>query len=411
MSKFVIVAPFWRQPAHVGNYRVDRFIRWLSERGDEVVVIRGGERDHEDATPWGIEVTVRDPLGFYPERRPSSDAPARRPNRLRRAAAVWIFNPDPSIIWAHLAVKNATVLRHSEGARWVVSSSPPESPHVAAAQLARNLKADLLIDMRDGWLDEPLKPLLHTSALRRWREGRLESRILRQARCILVTSDIWREMLEARLPFTRGKTVVLRNAYPQAIDRPVSTKSTNNPLRLLHAGRLRGSSQSRCAALLLDPLEAAISSNGPATGTLTFLGQLSREDQSELSVYENRFEKRGWQLEIQSVVPREQMLSELFAASGLLLLSASQAAIPSKTFEYISTGKPVLAACPEGSAVWRMASELPQFFPVDYNNPERAAATARAFLNRCQAGGGSFEIPDRYSERYLKEVFLGQVSG
>jgi hypothetical protein len=103
------------------------------------------------------------------------------------------------------------------------------------------------------------------------------------------------------------------------------------------------------------------------------------------------------------------MFVRLSRAHGLLLLSASQAAIPSKTFEYIATGKPVLAACPEGSSVWRMASDLPQFFLVDYRDPTRCSDAVRAFLNACETGSNCFEVPERYSERFLKELFLAQV--
>lgn len=40
-SKAIILALYWKLRGYVDNYRVDRFIRWLSERGDEVVVVRG----------------------------------------------------------------------------------------------------------------------------------------------------------------------------------------------------------------------------------------------------------------------------------------------------------------------------------------------------------------------------------
>ncbi len=406
-SKAIILAPYWRLRGYVGNYRVDRFIRWLSERGDEVVVVCGGENDEIAITPWGTEIAVRDLLGVFSERMFSG---ARRPNLLRHVLSNLMFNPDPIIVWGRRVVTHPSVLRYAQGARWVISTSPPESPHVAAAQLARRVGAAHVVDMRDGWLDEPIKPLLQNSRLRRWREGRLESRVLRHASCIFVTSNEWQEMLQTRLPFVHGKTVVLTNAYPQAEIKPSEPTVADGPLRLLYTGLLRGSTASRQADLLLCPLLAGLGSNANKSGILVFLGNLRREDRDDLARYEERFKKCGWRIETHAAVSRAEMLERLAVAHGLLLLSASHAAIPSKTFEYIPMAKPVLAACPEGSSVWRMVADLPQFFPMDYRNTEQASNAVRAFLNACRAGITRFEVPEQYSEQYLKKVFWEPVS-
>lgn len=411
-SKAIIFAPFWRQRGHVGNYRIDRFIRWLRERGDEVVVVRAGDRYGLAVESWGTEFTIRDPLGFHPDHSTVDAAragPVRRPNRLRRYLANLLFNPDPAVVWAVRAASDKSVQRIAQGARWIISSSPRESSHVAAAKLSRRVGAALIIDMRDGWLDEPLDLLLQNSRLSRRREGRLEARILRQAHCIFVTSRQWREMLQARLPFVREKTVVLTNAYPRTRTKPCPAEAAKGPLTLLHAGRLRGSDQSRLAELLFAPLLEGLRSTGEPAGVLVFLGDLTPEDRLELTGYRARFEDLGWRIQVDASVSREEMIVRLSTAHGLLLLSASQAAIPSKVFEYIPTGKPVLAVCPKGSAVWDIAADLKQFFPVDSGSSATASSTVRSFLQRCRLGGTEFEVPEQYSEPYLKEIFLGHL--
>lgn len=412
-SKAVIFAPFWRQRGHVGNYRIDRFIRWLSERGDEVVVVRAGDRCGAASEAWGTELTIRDPLGFHPDHStvsPVRACPARRPNRLRRHLANLIFNPDPAVVWAIRAANDKSVRGIAEGARWIISSSPRESSHVAAAKIASMVGAALIIDMRDGWLDEPHDALLRSSQLSRWREGRLEARILHQANCIFVTSFQWREMLQARLPFVREKTVVLTNAYPRHETKWCKAEAAKGPLTLLHAGRLRGSRQSQLVKLLFAPLLEGLRSTGERAGVLTFLGDLTREDRDEFTAYQARFEYLGWRIQVNAAVPREEMMIRLSMAHGLLLLSASQAAIPSKVFEYIPAAKPVLAVCPKGSAVWDIAARLKQFFPVDSLRLATAGSAVRSFLHACRLGCPEFEVPEQYSEPYLREIFLGHLS-
>lgn len=409
-QKALIIAPYWGIKGHVGNYRVDRFARWLGGSGVQVVIVRAGSLDGECETPWGVEVTVRDPLGLYRDPAPGAEsAPApRRPNRLRRYAANFIFNPDPTIVWASRAAKNPLVLKHADGARWVISSGPPESVHVCGARLAKGIGAGLVADMRDGWLDEPLKPLLERSRLRRWREGRLESAILGQAERIFVTSDVWKELLRERLPFTREKTVVLHNAYPD-LDLPAAPREgpDREYMILLHAGRFMRSSLERNPKHLLGPLLRGLDPAG-RKGRVVLLGQLSREDMAEVRSWREKYEERGWSIEVEEPVPREAMMRRLMDADGLLLLSTSRAAIPSKFFEYLVTGKPILAFTRRESAVWRMGILVQHLSVADYREDD-AGGAQKAFLDSCLDGAISTSLPDMFNESNLSEIFISSL--
>lgn len=406
--KVMIVAPFWGQAQHVGVYRVDRFVRWLSAAGLEVILVRAGRTDQVRYVAWGVEITVRDPLGLYDgQTEKSSPASARRPSRLRRLAAYLVFNPDPTVVWAKRAARHRSVLEHGRGVDWVLSSSPPESAHVAASLLAKRLGAALIVDMRDGWLDEPLKPLLQKSRVQRWREGWLEARILRQAKHIFVTSTVWRSLLESRLALTRGKTTVLTNGYPLGWDAAAgagSRRSTGGEIVLLHAGRLSGSSNARTANLLLEPILRG-ARLGKTQGKVVLLGRLEPGDLAGINYWKPQLEAAGWAIELHAPIPRAEMFKRLTEADGLLLLSASHAAIPSKLFEYLPAGRPILALTPRDSAVWSLCESLPQVFLADYTQQDQAADTVARFLAACSAGGQRFVVPADFSEKALSRVF------
>jgi glycosyltransferase involved in cell wall biosynthesis len=410
-QKALIVAPFWGISGHVGNYRVDRFVRWLGESGVRVVIVRAGGSDRECERSWGVEVTVRDPIGLYRDPAPGSKSapPPRKPNSFRRSTANFIFNPDPTIVWASRAVKNPLVMKHGEGARWVISSGPPESGHVCAARLAKRIGAGLVVDMRDGWLDEPLKSLLERSRIRRWREGRLESAILRQAERIFVTSDVWKELLEKRLPFTRDKTVILYNGYPNLELSPApAVKSSDERMTLLHAGRFMHSSLERNPKYLLEPLLKGLG-QVERKGKVVLLGQLSRDDMAEVRSWRVRYAEYGWSIEITEPVPREAMMRKLMEADGLLLLSTSNAAVPSKLFEYLAVGKPILAFTPRGSAVWRIGESIQHVSLVDYREDEDAGGAQKTFLDSCLNGVISVSLPDLFHESTLSEIFIANL--
>lgn len=410
MRKAVIIAPFWGQPGHVGNYRVERFVRWLSDEHVEIVLIRAGASTCRRVMPWGIELTVRDPLGVYRDKAPTGASVKRRKSsRMRQLLVRWLFNPDPGIIWAQFAARHRLVAKNAVGAIFVLSSSPPESAHIAAASIARKLATKLVVDMRDGWLDEPLKPLLRASRFQRWREGRLEKSVLEGADRVFVTSPVWKALLENRRPIVRGKTTVLFNAYPPNERSPIKRTGgsrSNGPIKLLHAGRFTGSSLSRVASKLLEPLLPGIAGAG-AVGVVTLLGTLEARDLEEIARWEQRFLSEGWTIEIKDAIPRDEMMTLLGQADGLLLLSASYAAIPSKLFEYIPIAKPIFATTPQGSAVSRIGVLTGQIFLSDYRQPD--PVVARSFISACQEPKHSYSSPDEFSEEFLSKIFLREV--
>lgn len=407
-KKAVIFAPFWRQAGHVGNNRVDRFVRWLFEAGYFVVIIRAGGADGERPEPWGEEITIRDPLGFYRDVGLNGKQPvARKPNKLRRSLSYWFFNPDPTVVWARLAAKHPMVIQASKGASFVLSSSPPESSHFGAWKLSQCLKIPHLVDMRDGWLDEPLKPLLRSSALRRWQEGRMEARILRDATVIQVTSDVWQELLCQRLPELSAKVKVLTNGYPQHVPEKIKAEGpvVKDSLLLIHAGRFLGSRLTQRPELLLQPLLEAVSKQS-CTGVIQLLGNLSSEELVLIDRFKVPFAEHGWTIDCPGSLQRQELLQRLPQADGLLLLSASYAAIPSKLFEYIPTGKPIFVVTEKNSATWRICEELPQATLLDiFVEKNSYPATQQPFYLKSQ-----YTILPEFHESYLRQQFVRLLS-
>lgn len=362
-KKAVLFVPFWRMAGHVGNNRVDRFRRWLSEEGYELIVVCAGAEEAVRAKPWGQEITVIDRLGLHPEAAPGQARAVspRKPNKLRRALAYWLFNPDPAVVWAKAAARHPKVVAAMQGAQFILSSSPPDSAQVGAWMLSQKTGVPHIMDMRDGWLDEPLKPLLHTSALRRWQEGRLESRIAHHAKAIQVTSDVWKELFDARYPQLAHKVHVLTNGYPAQM--PLASrrhpKDAEDELVLIHAGRFTGSRQSQKPELLMDPLLQNLELK-PCKGVIRFYGDLSPDEVASIRAYQSRLSVIGWRVEFPGTVLRAQMLALMQQADGLLLLSASRAVLPSKLFEYVAAGLPIGFVADESSATEKLLRGVPQ---------------------------------------------------
>jgi hypothetical protein len=411
VSTVLFPAPYWGQPGHLGWTRVERFVRWLGEEGIASVVVRAGSRDRVERADFGELVTVRDPLGFYRDLPPGEPAiPLRRESRLRRTLAYLLLVPDPLVLWSRRAARHPLVLERARGAEWVLASSPPESVQVAAASLAGRLKASLVVDLRDGWLDEPMIPLLAGSRLQRARHGRLERRILSRAERVFVTSGHWRRFLGERLPFTADRITVLTNVcpHPDAPDRLGIEPEPGRRLTILYAGKISSSRLERRVEHLMVPLLAGLEESPERGGTLRFLGNLGASEIAELRRFEAAFEALGWKLEIRPPVPRAEALRLMGDADGLLLLSSSAASLPAKLFDYLATGRPMLAVAPEGSALWEVAEELPQVVPVPPARRDGSVAVTR-FLALSRQRDSEWALPERFTEEHLRRVFLSAI--
>ena len=409
LKKVLIVAPYWFDPQHLGSVRVERFVRWLAAESLRIVLVSAGEKDGWRKEAWGTLVMVRDPLGIYRERRTDPVAKPPRPHLLRWPAYA-LLSPDPGIVWAWRASRHPLVIEHGADADLVISSSVPESSHVAAARIAERCAARLVVDMRDGWLDEPMKPFLRYSPLRRLREGLLERRILRQAATILVTSKQWRQLLVQRLPFTDDKTVTLTNAYPSGCTQQdtssIAERPRDRPLTLLYAGRIFTSRAERRIEHLLAPLLAGLQQCA-ASGTLLFVGNLSQGEIDELNGWRTQFKQAGWEITTRAALPRAAALDLMRIADGLLLLSSSHASIPAKLFEYICAQRPILALAPASSAVTDLAPQLPQLFALDFRDAAATPVVAQ-FVEACR-GRQTYDLPGLFDEVHLRAIFIAAL--
>jgi hypothetical protein len=91
------------------------------------------------------------------------------------------------------------------------------------------------------------------------------------------------------------------------------------------------------------------------------------------------------------------------------LLCISEAAIPSKLYEYIPTGKPVLAVTPKNSAVWRICEGIKHVYLVDSDDLANTESTVMNFLDHCRGNQDSVSIPEELSPGYISKKFMQKI--
>lgn len=401
MTRVLILAPYWHDRQHVGRRRLATMRRWLVADGHEVVVVAAGSgtRRAEDC------IDVVDPAGLAGDMRAM---PARVPFAgVRRLWQELQHLPDAGVGWARAVASNPTVLKAARASDLILSSSPPESTHLAAMAISKATGLAQLCDLQDGWIDEPLRPALQRFAFRRWQEGRLETSVFHHSRLLLVTSSVWEKRLHERYPDLKERVRML--PLGAAVEAPMGlaaqAPSGAGEIRLLHAGSFTMSHNARRMEYLLEPLLLG-AENG---ARVELLGRLHPRETEALGGWRRKFEASGWELEARDSVPRDEFLRELPRYDGLLLLSASSGAVPSKLYEYLQTGLPMLAVCPRDSAVAEIAQRQPAMEFVEIARPAQARDAVARFVQCCREGR-RYDAPAQFSDENLAAQFLGWVA-
>lgn len=415
--KIIVIAPFWGRSDHIGRYRIERIVRWLVSDNYRVIVVWSGLEDNLVEKDKWIEVEIRDPLRRFTRKINNrtnivlTEKQIKKSFSLRILIQKIVFYFDRELVWSIWLTKKAMIKNVCKNAQAVISSSPPESSHLASYILAKKNNLKLLIDMRDGWLDEPMRLYREKWSLKRTIEMRWEFKIIRNASRIFVTSDNWKKLLEHRLPIATNKTTVLTNAYPvdYEVNQNILNRDSSSRIILLHAGRFKGTRSTNKISILLQPLYNILKSKINLEFNIVLLGDLMSEDYNELKYWREQFSSTHSEVITKERVTRMEMYAELAKANGLLLLAATKAFIPSKTFEYIKSAKPILAVTSKSSSIWELGQKVPQMFLFDYTAQKPDYRPVKEFLNACQTGVYEYKIPEEYSEEYLSKIFLSTI--
>ncbi len=405
-KKVIIIAPFWNNPPHVGIYRTERYISWFLEKQFKVYVIRIGNNRTETDTNGLTIISVRNRVSKYQKffHFFAKKLKLRIIKLLFNKLIYFTLIPDENIIWANSVYKSSLIGGIVEDADYILSTSPPNSSHIAAYKLSRKYNIKHLVDMRDGWLDEPLRPYLKENNLRKRIEEKMEKHVIENAHRIYVTAENWKIKLSKRYFDAANIISVITNAYPE-LEIKNTENNKHNMKVLIYAGNFFGNTDiSRLEAMF----EAFYEHNIAGIGNfrLELYGNKGGQDQKVIDKFASKIKSSNLELNFMKPVSRIELLDKMNKADGLLLPSISFSAIPSKTFEYILLKKPVLSITYRNSSTWKIAEELPQFFNFPILEDDRDYQPVKDFISICSSKNYKSEVPEKYSSIFLNKEFF-----
>ena len=285
---------------------------------------------------------------------------------LRHRLAVWIrmnlFIPDARIGWYWNVVREGKKILQSENIKAIVSIGPPHTTLLVGKKLSTLSGIPHIPVFIDPWVDISYYRDFKRSGPTLAVDRRLERSVVEQASRIVFVTESMKEDYERRYPDIKDKSHILYWGYDEEAFRTYAQKNLSRTEILFHAGNIFDYQNPK---VLWTTLRKEID-NGRNL-RIVFVGTVGpgiRHSIKEAGL-ENRTEYKGF-------LPYQTMIEELGAASYLLVCATEKRHVPGKLFEYLRSGKPILAFGDGNEEVQKILSETRagMIFPLASNGKE-----------------------------------------
>jgi len=401
--KLLVIAQFSPPSSEVAARRVGGLTKYLGRLGHEVTVLTSMASGSGPVEGAARTVRTRDLLTSRINWRRGQIESLKGQSADTYGAASPLASlvvPDLSLVgWLPFAVARALALERDDRPDAVLTTSPPESVHLAGFALSsRGLP--WIADFRDGWNFE-------RATMRRWPhpvqqriDDALEAAVARRASLAVGVTEPIATDLRDRLGTT---AVTVTNGFDPELagdwreEHPLVSPDRHT---LVHTGRM--AVMGRSPRPLLDAVLGAEDLHDRLE--VVFAGALTAEEREliEAPALEGIVRWAG------SVEPEESLRLQR-AADSLLLFpeAARQGHVPGKLYEYLATGKPILAVGTGVSADMAAEAGVGASAPAD----DRAgiAVALRELVERPRGNGRRPESVERFAYPRLAERYAEQI--
>lgn len=246
--------------------------------------------------------------------------------------------PDPRIFWVKPSVNYLLDIVDKNKFDFIITTGPPHSLHLIGEKLNRKTGIPWLADFRDPWSKWEFLDTLSMTAWVKSQHRKLESKVLKTATLVTTISPTFQQDLEE---ISGRKVVLLTNGFdteslPNNLYEPITP---NDHVEIVYTGII---DSIRDPIPFLEALQEAFETSGKSV-KLRFVGKVSE------SVY-TFIQNNTWlnqHVSMEGYVSHDKVFDYYKRANLLLLILTNtknaKGNIPGKLFEYMATGRPVIA--------------------------------------------------------------------
>ena len=253
------------------------------------------------------------------------------------------YIPDARKNWVKPSVSYLSEYIKKNKIETIITTGPPHSLHLIGLQLKEQLGVKWLADFRDPWTTIGYHKQLMLSSASKEKHLNLESRVLKSADQIIVTSELTRQEFELK---TSQPISVITNGYDShQLERPMK----DDAFSLAHIGSLLSE---RNPIQLWKAMQELIVEYPEFKNAfqLKLIGVVSEDvlqtlEDFQLAPY---IKNLGY-------ISHDEAIKHQMVSRVLLMVEIdsedTKVIIPGKLFEYMASGTPILAVGPRGSDV------------------------------------------------------------
>lgn len=256
---------------------------------------------------------------------------------LSHKLSIWlrmnVFVPDARIGWYWSAVKKGKEILEQNKFSAIVTIGPPHSSHLIGMKLSKLYSIPHIPVLIDPWVDiiyyRNFKRSIPTLSL----DNHLEKSVMMNASSIVFVTKSTQEDYNRKYPFIKDKSNVLYWGYNEENFEDTEKKILPKDYKvLIHAGNIFDYQN---PGYLWKRIKER---NNDETIRIKFIGTVSPVIKNEIK--KNRL---TGVTDFAGFLPYKEMLSELLTADYLLVCATEKRHVPGKLFEYLRTGRPILA--------------------------------------------------------------------
>lgn len=367
-KKVLIITYYWPPSAGSGVQRWLKFAKYLPEHGWEPVIFTPENPDFElkDETMakevssnWEvIKFPIWEPYGVFRFLKRKKNGRSADPSKLMEKreknwfdqTSMWLranaMIPDPRVFWVKPSVNYLLDILEKNNIQAIITTGPPHSMHLIGRDLKRKSGLPWIADFRDPWSTwEFLDTLPMMKTIRR-RHERLEQSVFREADNVVTISPTFQEELTK---ISNRKIDLITNGFDSSdLPRNFNKKKLRSKgFEIVYTGIIDAI---RNPIPFLKAFKEAFETIEEKV-KLTFVGKVSEK-------VTNYIKTDAWlkeRVEFPGYLPHEKVFDYYEKADILLLILTNtknaKGNIPGKLFEYIATGRTIVAlGDPDGDA-------------------------------------------------------------
>jgi glycosyltransferase involved in cell wall biosynthesis len=438
MKVLMIVSTF-PPSIEMGAQTCWQIARNLPRHGWTPIVLTPGERnvDYRDATQPGFEpglTLVRTgvlphPVHLLRRLRAGSKrraevagaagvtvAPDRRPGWLRRTVLEALNLPDIVTGWILPAVVAGRALVRRSDIACLFSSGPAWSSHLAALGLARLTGLPWVAHFRDPWSQGSVS---RDSQWAQRANARLERAVVERAATVICVTDRHTDLLRRHYASCDpGKFVTVPNGFDGAeweeAEQDAGAAGAGASVGqfvITYAGALY---VGRSPLLVLEALRRLSQTRDLALDRVRFdivVNDGMRQLPDGRDIMDVAREMGlGGSVQVLGPLPRRDTLKRLLASNLLLLLGHNfTMQVPGKLYEYLRTGRPILALAPAGAQTDLLRATGGAWI-VEPDDAVGVVEAVRDAYRRWQTGQSGPQADVRLVSEFDRRVLVGRVA-